>query len=145
MHCLFNAPDTWTSSGSFLPLGYFISRLVAYKVVKTGNPESSLDILFKLIHEHEVKPDLIDDFFLAVAGDAQLNKTYKINMKGITGYGAPVTIDQVGSKYKRLMRYWDENSPIIRSHAAILADAGYSSWPAYRLYLGPDTSGAPQK
>jgi hypothetical protein len=140
MYCLFNAPDTWTSSGSFLPLGYFISRLVAYKVAKTGNPENSLDILFKFIHELDVKPDLIDDFFLAIADDAQLNKTDKINMRGITGYGAPVTIDQVGIKYKQLMRYWDENNPIIRSHTAAMADAGYLSWPAYRLYLGPGIS-----
>jgi len=140
MYCLFNAPDTWTASGSFLPLGYFISRLVAYKVHKTGNPENSLDILFKFIHELGAKPDLMDDFFLAVADDAGLNKIDKIKMTGITGYGAPVTVGQVSSKYKQLMRYWDENNVMIGSHVAMMADAGYLLWPAYRLYLGPDTS-----
>ena len=140
MYCLFNAPDTRTSSRSFLPLGYFISRLVAYKVAKTGNPENSLDILFKFIHEFDVKPDFIDDFFLAIAADARFNKIDEIKMTGITGYAAPVTIDQVGSKYSQLMRHWDENNAIIRSHAAIMADAGYLGWAAYRIYLGPDTS-----
>jgi len=47
-YCLFNAPDMWTAKDTFLPLGYFISRIVAYKVLQTGTSENYYDILEEL-------------------------------------------------------------------------------------------------
>lgn len=103
MYCLFNAPDTWTNpDSSFLPLGYFISRLVAYKMAQTGQSEDYLDILRKYIHEHEVKPNFIYDLFLAVADDAELDETKNIDMENISGFGPAITINEVANKYRNL-------------------------------------------
>jgi hypothetical protein len=67
MYCLFNAPDTQTVPGSFLPLGYFISRMVAYKVAETGKRENSLDIIVRLISKL-----IFDRFGLKVSQTDQL-------------------------------------------------------------------------
>jgi len=142
MHCLFNAPDTWTSSGSFLPLGYFISRLVAYKVAQTGQSENYLDILCKFIAEFKTNPDFISDLFFAVADDAGLNKSDKIDMVNISGFGPSITIDEVAIKYSELIHDWDETHDKIDSKGAIEGDSLGLLWAAYKLYLGPETGPA---
>lgn len=141
MYCLFNAPDTWTNlESSFLPLGYFISRMVAYKVAQTGQSENYLDILGEFIDVFKEKPNFIYDLFLAVAADAGLDKSDKINMRNISGFPASITIDEVANKYMELMDDWDKNHDKIGSHIAIEGDSFLGlSWAAYRVYLGPGT------
>jgi UDP-2,3-diacylglucosamine pyrophosphatase LpxH len=51
-YTLFNAPDIWSHSGSHLPLGYFISRLVASKSITD-------DQIYTL-------PDIINSYFRAM-------------------------------------------------------------------------------
>jgi predicted phosphodiesterase len=139
MYCLFNAPDTWTDPDSFLPLGYFISRMVAYKVAQTGQPENYLDILRKFILEFKSKPNFIYNLILAVADDAGLNESDKIDMKNISGFGLVITIDEVANKYRDLVDDWDETHDKIKSIAAIEGDSLGLLWAAYRVYLGPGT------
>jgi predicted phosphodiesterase len=139
LYCLFNGPDTWTNPDPFLPLGYFISRLVAYKVAQTGQSENYLDLLRKFILEFKSKPNFIYDLFLAVADDAGLNKSDKIDMKNISGFGPVITIDEVANKYIHLIHDWDETHDKIDSITAIEGDFLGLSWAAYRVYLGPDT------
>lgn len=140
MYGLFNAPDTWTDPASFLPLGYFISRMVAYKVAQTGKPENYLDILCKFIDELELKPDFIESLFIAVAKDAGLNESDKINMGDISGFPPVITINEVANKYIQLMEDWDKNHDKIGSHVAIEGDSFPGlRWAAYRVYLGPGT------
>ena len=138
MYCLFNAPDTWTNlESSFLPLGYFISRMVTYKIAQTGQSENYLDILGKFIDLFKEKPNFIYDLFLAVAADAGLDKSDKINMGNIGGFPASITINEVVNKYMELMDDWDSNHDKIGSHIAIEGDSLGLSWAAYRVYLGP--------
>jgi predicted phosphodiesterase len=140
MYCLFNAPDTWTAPGSFLPLGYFISRMVAYKVAQTGQPENYLDILVEFIDVFKEKPNFVYDLFLAVAADAGLNEIDIINMGNMSGFPAEVTINEVANKYMQLMHDWDKNHDKIGSHVAMEGDSFLGlEWAAYRVYLGPGT------
>ena len=78
-YCLFNAPDMWTTTGSFLPLGYFISRIVAYKVSKTGTSEDYYDILVRFLKDFMKDPDFVKDIFEAIVKDAGLNQTLLSN------------------------------------------------------------------
>ena len=140
LYCLFNAPDTWTNPDPFLPLGYFISRIVAYKVAQTGQSENYLDILGEFIDVFKQKPNFIYDLFLAVAADAGLNKSDKIDMKNISGFGSAITVDEVANKYMNLIHDWDETHDKIGSYIAIEGDSFLGlSWAAYRVYLGPGT------
>ena len=143
MYCLFNAPDTWTNRGnSFLPLGYFISRLVAYKVAQTGLPENIWNIYRNFIDESKQNPNFIYDIFLATAEDAGLNKSDKTNMGNIGDFGLAITIDEIANKYIHLKQQWDENAHKIGSGIAILADSpldfplGLTNV-AYKVYYGP--------
>jgi len=124
MYSLFNAPDTCTNlDSSFLPLGYFISRMVAYKVAQTGNQENSLDILIKFIPKYIQNQNFIYDLFLAVAADAGLNESDKFNMGNMSGFPASITIDEVANKYKQLIDDWNKKRDKIDSRIAIEADS----------------------
>ena len=109
-YCLFNAPDTWTLSESFLPLGYFISRLVAHKVSKTGIPEDNLDILKKLIGDFKDSPNFIENFFYAVAQDAKLTANDTFKTKGIDIFPTTVTIQSIEKQYDQLVKNWGKNN-----------------------------------
>lgn len=137
MYCMFNAPDTWTVLDSFLPLGYFEARMVAYKVAVTNHHENYLDILEKLIKEFTIKPDFIEDIFFATADDAGLKKSDQFNMKEISGYPPGVSIKKIGAKYKKLFLNWDKNHKhgSIRSLGALLADAGDLGHAAQKVYF----------
>jgi len=137
MYCLFNAPDAWTDPHSCLPLGYFISRLVAYKVSHTGRPENYLDILRRFIDEFKLRDDFIYDLLIAVAEDAGLDESAELKMADISGFPPAIRIDEVASKYMGLMRDWDND----RIDAAVAVDGDLAGLQAaaYRVYLGPGT------
>ena len=49
-YCLFNAPDVWTNLDSFLPLGYSVTRCVAYQASKTGSRTAPCPNSFEFSH-----------------------------------------------------------------------------------------------
>jgi UDP-2,3-diacylglucosamine pyrophosphatase LpxH len=140
-YCLFNAPDTWTTPPSFLPLGYFISRLVAYKVSKTGTDEDFHDILKKFIQHYLESPEFIKDIFIAIADDVTLKTDDLINMAGIPAF--PPTVGDVGTFYEELINNWGQNRPDISWRSAAINDGlGNLSQAAIHAYfptLGSDT------
>lgn len=140
-YCLFNAPDLWTDpANSFLPLGYFISRVVAYEVARTGHRENYWDIFCKFEEESRDNPNFISDVFLAIADDAELKESDKINMGNIGGFGPWITIGEVASRYMSLKENWDKGDHKIGSTLAMLGDCPLGLLDAaYKVYLGPDT------
>lgn len=134
-YCLFNAPDTWTLSASFLPLGYFISRMVAYKVSKTGGEQDYLDILKKFIGELKDSSNFIKDVFYAVAQDAGLTENDTLDMKGIDGFPATVTVKSIGTQYDQLVENWEKNHNKINWMTAAIGDVGDLSLAANLTYF----------
>ena len=100
-YTLFNAPDTWTNPPSLLPIGYFISRMVAYKVSKTGTAEDYHDILKRFVVGLIGSDNFVKDVFDSVAGDAGLGDSEPLNMDGIAGF--PGTLGEIGSLYGGLI------------------------------------------
>lgn len=134
-YALFNASDTWTDPPSFLPLGYFISRLVAYKVSKTGTKECYWDILRKFILQFMDRPNFIYDLLIGVAGDAKLKKTDPINMKGIGGF--PFNVEGIGSLYEYLLKNWAKKRKDTDWLTAVWGDLGDLSPAANLIYFFP--------
>ena len=100
-YCLFNAPDTWTAQNTFLPLGYFISRLAAYKVATKGVREDYRDILENFLKDFLQHPDFIEDLLAAIAKDAGLDADSKIDLQGIPGFdNAVTTVGDIGRRFK---------------------------------------------
>src|SRR5208283_2040173 len=86
-YCLFNAPDIWTvPKDTFLPLGYFISRIAAYNVSKTGTEDDSLDVLAKFFKDFKEDKDSIEAIFEAITQVARLNQNSRIDLTGVPGY-----------------------------------------------------------
>ena len=132
-YCIFNAPDTWTNPSSRLPLGYYMSRLVAYKVNQTGANQDYHDILKKFVLEFKDDPNFIEALFLAIAQDANLNGAAPIDMKGIFGF--PSTVGGIASLYKHLIDEWRRNRPDLGWELALIGDIGDLSWAADHTYF----------
>ena len=73
---------------TFLPLGYFISRIAAYKSLKTGQTEDPRDVFLNFLRDFMKNPDFIEDMFAAIVNDAGLKPTDNIDVTGIPGYTA---------------------------------------------------------
>jgi hypothetical protein len=142
-YCLFNAPDTWTAQDTFLPLGYFISRIVAYKILKTGSSEDPRDIFFHFLKEFMKSPDFIEDMFDALANDAGLNPDDNIDVLGIPGYPAQVTVDTIGKRFSKPLQNWKNTRGNINVPTAIMSDLENLSLAAslaYFEHFGSNTS-----
>jgi len=139
MYCLCNAPD-WSEDltlpilhKSFLPLGYFVSRLVAYKETTTGQPQSDPSIIAGIIKESLEKTcgDLIDEMnpaqactslksresfarelLTGVASDARFDWNKPINIDGLEGYPPEVSLDSVAQNYSGLWKNWENHPPV---------------------------------
>ena len=135
-YCLFNAPDPWTDAPSFLPIGYFISRLVAYKIHTTGTDEDYHNILRKFILQLIKRPNFVKDLFEAIAEDAGLGFDANIDMKGLTNFPDPIKVGTIGSIYGQLIENWEKNDRNeIGWETATISDSGDLSLAAYRVYF----------
>jgi UDP-2,3-diacylglucosamine pyrophosphatase LpxH len=109
-YCLFNAPDRLSNSGSsFLPLGYFISRMVAYKACKTGKNQDVPDIFAGIVDEYaKGDPNFAENTFHAIARDCGLDHG-DIIVGGLPGYPAiRMTVDDIGARFGRIDSNWGD-------------------------------------
>jgi UDP-2,3-diacylglucosamine pyrophosphatase LpxH len=135
-YCLFNAPDPWTDAPSFLPIGYFISRLVAYKVQTTGTHEDFHDILKRFIVLLIKRPNFVKDLFEAIAEDSGLAFDADIDMKGLLNFPESIKVGKISSIYGQLIENWEKNDRNeIGWKTATIADAGDLSLAADRVYF----------
>jgi hypothetical protein len=135
-YCLFNAPDTWTKPPSFLPLGYFISRLVAYKVFTTGIPQSSRDIFKKFMMQLIERPDFVKNLFEAIVQDAVLADDQDIDMKGIDSFPDTIKVGEIKANYEQLIQNWESDSNKIDWKIAAIDDNEDLTWAAYHVLSG---------
>ena len=109
-YCLFNAPDRLSNSNSsFLPLGYFISRMVAYKACKTGKNQDVLDIFAGIMDEYaKGDPNFAKNVFHSIAQDCRLDPG-DIIVDGLPGYpGVQMTIDDIGTRFRGITSNWGD-------------------------------------
>jgi hypothetical protein len=135
-YCLFNAPDIWTvPPNTFLPLGYFISRVAAYKSLKTGETEDPRDVFFNFLRDFMKNPDFIEDMFAAIAKDAGLNPSDNIDVTGIPDYAAAITVETVGKRFSNLIQKWRNTPGNINFPTAIIGDLENLSCAASLAYF----------
>lgn len=136
-YCLFNSPDTWTNPGkSFLPLGYFISRLVAFKELTTGTDQNLIDIIIKFLGDHN-HPKFIERMMDAIATDCQF-KGDTFNLRNLPGYESLMTADDVGMFFSDLKSKWKvPGAEKIGADLAIMNDQGDLNEAADKTYLYP--------
>lgn len=134
---LFNAPDPGTRNGDFLPVGYFISRLVAYKAMKEAQQEDCCNILYNIIKDWTERPNLVQSVLMATAEDAGLSGESSINLDGIPGYPAQMTVAQIGELFRNLPSEWKAAPGNMGIPAAIFCDRGSLVSTAESTYFRP--------
>jgi len=139
-YCLFNAADPWTNPPLLLPLGYFISRLVAHKFMTTGTDEDPVNILRKFIIQLKDSLNFIKDVYEAVAKDAGLKDADPMDMAGISGF--PATVGAIGTLYDLLIDNWRQKRSDIDWKTAMYGDGAGDLSPAashiYFFFSGSD-------
>jgi UDP-2,3-diacylglucosamine pyrophosphatase LpxH len=139
-HAMFNAPDPVNSPVNRLPLGYFISRVVATNARDTGSSKR---------HYWRYADDLLEAFgpqrlgasvFEAVLEEAGLNENTKIQMPKTNGKAVPVTAGQVKQKYAALYDQWQEIKGAGIALKALMAEIGLLGRMADHLCKQGDTN-----
>ncbi len=119
-HAFFNAPDPANSPGAMLPLGYFISRVFATQVARTG---CSKRHYWKMIDDalEALGPQtLASSVFEAVMENANVSEDDEIKMYA----NRTVKTGEIKEKYSKLYKQWKYRHPKGKSYKAILAEIG---------------------
>lgn len=144
-YSLFNAPDIWSHSGSHLPLGYFITRLVASKSDETGTLYTSPDIIKQFaksklgaLNQSAADQDLlIAAIFNAIALWAGKWPWDSFVMEGKDGFIPDPTVLNATQWYSPIMSSWPDRQNIVLPEMALLNELGYMINSAHLLFMMP--------
>lgn len=123
-YCLFNAPDTWSYSGSHLPLGYFITRALAAMGTIDQTTSQYLDLLTQHITSNgisNVLPDLVYEAVIAYSG---LSQSDAYSMNGLDGFTTDPTVTDVAAAYSDIFTQWTDRQNIVDEVTASIDDMG---------------------
>ncbi|MHC4645486.1 MAG: metallophosphoesterase [Planctomycetota bacterium] len=139
-HAMFNAPDAINSPGVRLPLGYFISRVVATKARETGSVKRHYWAYADDLLETLGPQRLAASVFEAVLEEAGLKESTKIRMPKKNGRAESVTAAQVKERYAGLYDQWKETYGAGIAFKAMMAEIGFLGNLADRLCKSSDTN-----
>lgn len=128
-YAMFNAPDPINDPRSRLPLGYFISRVVATKAARTGAAKrhfwTFIDDLLELLGPQKL-PQAV---FEAILEEANIRDDAKIILgtEDQTPEGTPITItvQAVRERYADLYEQWESHYGKGLAFKAVMAEIGY--------------------
>jgi hypothetical protein len=131
---LFNARDPLRQDS--LPLGYFISRIVATLNRKTGSLspgiEEEIKEIAKVIVDKETLPQGV---FNAICDKAGIKQSETIVMPDDLWGGKNITVGEVSTMYKELVGEWRKRQGIFSTDLAIAAACNDYSLIADELFL----------
>lgn len=139
-YAMFNAPDAFNSPGSRLPLGYFISRIVATREYETGISKrhywTYADDILEILGPQKLAASL----FEAVLEEAGLFESTEIKMQSKGGKEIKILAREVKEKYSSLYDQWKEHYGRGVAFKAIMAEIGYLGDIADNLCKKSDTT-----
>ncbi len=139
-HAMFNAPDPFNNPGSRLPLGYYISRVVATKAYNTGHGDrhwwTYVDDMLEAVGPDKFAACV----FEAVMEEARLPLDVEIVMHNRNGQTETVNARQILARYENLYSQWKERVGAGLAFKSILAEIGYLDDAADRLCKKNDTN-----
>lgn len=152
-YCLFNAQDTWSRPGGHLPLGYFISRLVASKAVITGQVTTTLDLLDEFLkapsetigYEGSLEVGGIFDDALVVAVFNSIAlwsgnwPSDHFTMNGLDGFNSDPSVEGVAITYDTIYSNWPSRQDRVSPTEAIWNDVGALNSAANLLFEMPES------
>jgi UDP-2,3-diacylglucosamine pyrophosphatase LpxH len=139
-HAMFNAPDRINSPVGRLPLGYFISRVIATKARKTGSAKRHYWTYADDVLEMFGPQRLPASVFEAVLEEAGLDEDTRILMPKKNSKAQFVTAKEVKDRYAGLYDQWKETKGTGVAFKALMAEIGFLGNLADRLCKGSDTN-----
>jgi len=120
-HAMFNAPDPVNNPGSRLPLGYFISRVVATKASKTGSADrhywTYIDDFLEMLGPQK----LPESVFEAILEEAHITENEEIKMNGSYTF----KVKDIKDKYANLYEQWETYYGKGMAFKSVMAEIGY--------------------
>ncbi len=112
-YCLFNGLDRITNKSSFLPLGYFISRLIATWAVNHGNMLLSnigdyIKVAYSFISNLKNEPNFFENMLASLTARAHFNSDDLIRVDGLLGYSGPMSWQKIGECFKNSCENWSQ-------------------------------------
>ena len=139
-HAMFNAPDPINNPGSRLPLGYYISRIVATITYNTGSNKrhwwTYIDDILEMVGPDKFAPCV----FESILEEAKLSSNTEIVMPKRNNKAIKITAQQILDTYKNLYDQWKERVGTGIAFKSILAEIGYLDDAADRLCKKNDTN-----
>jgi len=139
-HAMFNAPDPVNNPGSRLPLGYYISRIVATKTYNTGHGDRHWWTYVDDMLEAVGPEKFVACVFEALLEEACLPLDTEIIMPQRNGQTVRVNAQHISAKYENLYDQWKERVGAGMAFKSILAEIGYLDDAADRLCKKNDTN-----
>lgn len=144
-YSLFNSPDTWSHEGSHLPLGYFITRLVASQSQTEGAVSTTPDIIEQFVPPNlmafapsvDNQDLLIATIFNAIALWAGKGPQDCFVMEGKDGFITNPTVAEITRLYSPILSDWEKRQNIVLPDMALLNELGYLINSAELLFRMP--------
>lgn len=143
-YCLFNSPDIWSHPGSYLPLGYFVTRLAASQSEAEGILHTSPDVIERFIRanldglsQSADRDLLIAVIFNAIALWAGKNPDDIFVMNGKDGFVPNPSVADITRMYSPIMSLWSKRQNIVSPDMALLNELGYMINSAQLLFSMP--------
>lgn len=155
-YTLFNAPDIWSKEGSHLPIGYFITRLVASESDSSARTYTTREVLDRFLRKTpEVNRQLrqsgydqesdqqIDDKFVfalynAIVRWSGVSPVEKFNMNSLDNFTSDPLVEAISYIYDTIYSGWPDRQNIVGHNEAILNEIGYLADTANLLFEMPD-------
>jgi len=132
-YAMFNAPDPINSPGNRLPLGYFISRVVATAQHRTGVSKrhywSYADDMLEMLGPQKIASSV----FEAITEEAGLDESDEIIMSNRGCKKITIRVGEVKQKYAALYEQWTNQYGPGIAFKSVMAEIGYLGNVADRL------------
>lgn len=144
-YTMFNAPDTWSHPDSHLPLGYFISRLVATKSASSGQVITTPDVLNTFVQSSSDTSagSAFDDAFIigvfnGIALWCEVWPWDLFIMSGLDSFSTDPLVEEIAFIYDGIFSGWPSRQDMVSPTDAIFNDVGLLQDTADLIFQMPD-------
>ena len=144
-YSLFNSPDVWSHPDSHLPLGYFVTRLVASQSEVNGTLYTTPDIIEQFVRSNlkglprsADRDLLIALIFNAIALWAGKGPEDIFVMDKKDDFKTDPSVADITDWYSPIMTYWSKRQNIVLPDMALLNEVGYMINSAQLLLRMPE-------
>lgn len=120
-YALFNAPDPINNSRTRLPLGYFISRVIATRTARTGKSNREYARYADDLLECLGPQTLAQSVFEALLEEAKIADSEIIQLPG----GSTTTAGEIKQRYANLYEQWSHSKGAGSAFKAVMAEISY--------------------